>query len=413
MTIQNLGEKSALFQPLAIANGGITLSHRIVHAPLTRNRGVPEKSISTPEAPNRIWIPGDLMVEYYAQRATDGGLMISEGIPPSLESNGMPGVPGLFTPEQIAGWKRVVDAVHAKGGIIYCQLWHAGRATIPQMTGSPSVCPSASVWDSPTECYSHPPVGSTEYFSVPYADHPPIELSVAHIKQTIQDYCNAAKAAMEIGFDGVEIHGGNGYLPEQFLSSNINKRTDAYGGSPEKRCLFVFELMDEVAKTIGEQNLAIRLSPFGLFNQARGEQRVETWTHLCEGLKKSHPTLSYVSFIEPRYEQIFSESEKEGFLQNWGLKDVTLDRFREIFGTTPFFSAGGFDDTNSWGIVESGKYDGLLYGRYFISNPDLVDRLRKGLPLAPYDRTRFYGPFEDNEFHYTDYPIADQHKAKI
>ncbi|KAJ5632527.1 Flavin oxidoreductase hxnT [Penicillium lividum] len=403
MTIHYL--ESALFQPLQIANGRITLSHRIVHAPLTRNRGVPEKSISTPEAPNRVWIPGDLVVEYYSQRATNGGLMITEGIPPSLESNGMPGVPGLFNSEQAAGWKRVVDAVHAKGGIIYCQLWHAGRATIPQMTGSPSVCPSATVWDSPTECYSHPSVGSTE--SVRYADHPPIELSVAHLKRTIRDYCEAAKTALEIGFDGVEIHSGNGYLPEQFLSSNINKRTDAYGGSPEKRCLFVFELMDELAKTIGEENLAIRLSPFGLFNQARGEQRVETWTHLCEGLKRSHPKLSYVSFIEPRYEQIFNEGEKEDFLQSWGLKDITLDRFRKIFGDTPFFSAGGFDDKNSWGIVESGRYDGLLYGRYFISNPDLVDRLKKGLPLAPYDRSRFYGPFEDNAFHYTDYPTVD------
>ena len=335
----------------------------------------------------------------------------------------MPGVPGLFTPTQAHGWKKVVDAVHAKGGYIYCQLWHAGRATIPQMTGSPAVCPSASVWDSPTECYSHPPVGSTK--PVPYANHPPIELSVAHIKQTIQDYCTAAKTAMEIGFDGVEIHAGNGYLPEQFLSSNINKRTDDYGGSPEKRCKFVLELMEEVGKAIGEQNLAIRLSPFGLFNQARGEQRLETWTYLCESLKQAHPTLSYVSFIEPvcdhsphllvimpdifqRYEQIFSPEEKDSFLQDWGLKDVTLDRFRQIFGSTPFFSAGGYDDQNSWGVVESGKYDALLYGRYFISNPDLVHRLKNGLPLAPYDRTRFYGPFEDNAFHYTDYPTAEK-----
>lgn len=209
----------------------------------------------------------------------------------------MPGVPGLFTPEQVDGWKKVVDAVHAKGAYIYCQLWHAGRATIPQMTGTSAVSASASVWDSPSECYSHPPEGSTE--PVPYANHPPIELSVAHIKQTIADYCAAARKAIELGFDGVEIHGGNGYLPEQFLSSNVNKRTDDYGGSPEKRCRFVFELMDELTKTIGEQNLAIRLSPFGLFNQARGEQRVETWTHLCEGLKKNHPALSYVSFIEP------------------------------------------------------------------------------------------------------------------
>lgn len=220
-----------------------------------------------------------------------------------LQSNGMPGVPGIFTPEQLDGWKKVVDAVHAKGGYIYCQLWHAGRATIPQMTGSPAVCPSATVWDSPTECYSHPPVGSTA--PVPYAHHPPIELSVPHIKRTIQDFCDAAKNAMQIGFDGVEIHSGNGYLPEQFLSSNINRRTDEYGGTPEKRCQFVFELMDEVTKAIGEENVAIRLSPFGLFNQARGEQRMETWTHLCEGLKKSHPHLSYVSFIEPvRYPAI-------------------------------------------------------------------------------------------------------------
>jgi 2,4-dienoyl-CoA reductase-like NADH-dependent reductase (Old Yellow Enzyme family) len=134
---------------------------------------------------------------------------------------------------------------------------------------------------------------------VPYANHPPIEMTVGHIKQTIDDYCIAAQTAMDIGFDGVEIHCGNGYLPEQFLSSNINKREDAYGGTPEKRCQFVFELMEQVAKTIGEHNLAIRLSPFGMFNQARGEQRVETWTHLCEGLKKTLPSLSYVSFIEP------------------------------------------------------------------------------------------------------------------
>ncbi|KAI9375130.1 hypothetical protein BJX61DRAFT_540155 [Aspergillus egyptiacus] len=400
-------QDSKLFQPLAIANGKITLKHRVVHAPLTRNRGVPERAESTPENPNRIWYPGDLIIEYYSQRATDGGLIISEGIPPSLESNGMPGVPGLFTPQQCAGWKRVVDAVHAKGGYIYAQLWHAGRATIPQMTGSPAVSASATVWDSPTECYSHPPVGSTE--PVPYSAHPPIELTVEHIRRTIDDYCRAAQAAMDAGFDGVEVHSGNGYLPEQFLSSNINKRTDEYGGSPEKRCRFVLELMDALAKTVGDENLSIRLSPFGLFNQARGEQRVETWSHLCRELKRSHPSLSYVSFIEPRYEQIFSTAEKDSFLQSWGLANVDLTSFREIFGSTPFFSAGGWDDSNSWGVVESGRYDALVYGRYFTSNPDLVERLRTGVPLAAYDRSRFYGPFEDNRIGYVDYLPASEH----
>jgi 2,4-dienoyl-CoA reductase-like NADH-dependent reductase (Old Yellow Enzyme family) len=165
--------------------------------------------------------------------------------------------------------------------------------------------------------------------------------------------------------------------------------------------------MDELAKTVGEENLAIRLSPFGLFNQARGEQRVETWGHLSRELKSRHPRLSYVSFIEPRYEQIFSEAEKARFLKSWGLPHVDLSVFREIWGDTPFFSAGGFDDTNSWGVVESGKYDALLYGRYFVSNPDLVERLRNGWPLAKYDRSRFYGPFEDPIVGYTDYPAYE------
>ncbi|KAA8652849.1 hypothetical protein EYZ11_003325 [Aspergillus tanneri] len=402
MTIRKLDEEnSKLFEPLSINNGKIQLRHRVIHAPMTRNRGVPVNVTSTPENPNRVWYPGDLMVEYYRQRTTPGGLIISEGIPPSLESNGMPGVPGLFTEEQASGWKRVVDAVHAQGGYIYAQLWHAGRAAIPQMTGSPVVSASASVWDDPEECYTHPPVGST--VPVRYADHPPIELSVEHLKRTIRDYCQAAETAMRIGFDGVELHAGNGYLPEQFLSSNVNRRTDEYGGSPEKRCRFVLELMDALAQSVGQENLSIRLSPFGLYNQARGEQRVETWTFLCESLKKALPNLSYVSFIEPRYEQIFSYEEKDKFLSSWGLLNVDLTRFRQIFGSTPFFSAGGWNQSNSWGVLEEGRYDALLYGRFFTSNPDLVDRLKKGIPLEPYHRGRFYGPFEDNAAYYVDY----------
>jgi 2,4-dienoyl-CoA reductase-like NADH-dependent reductase (Old Yellow Enzyme family) len=231
--------------------------------------------------------------------------------------------------EQAKEWKKVVDAVHAKGAFIYAQLWHPGRVTLPQITGTPTVAPSSIPWDDPNECYPYPAPHSTT--PVKLSDHPPIELTADHIKQTIRDYCAAAKTAVEIGFDGVEVHGGNGYLPEQFLSSNINKRTDEYGGTPEKRCKFVLDLMDELAKTVGEYNLAIRLSPFGLYNQTRSEQRVETWSHLCRELKKSHPKLSYVSFIEPRYEQIFSEAEKQKFLDSWGLPEVDLSLFREIW----------------------------------------------------------------------------------
>lgn len=134
---------------------------------------------------------------------------------------------------------------------------------------------------------------------VNYTDFPPIELTRDHIRSTIDDYCNAARMAVEAGFDGVEVHGGNGYLPEQFLSSNINKRTDEYGGSSENRCRFVVELMEGLARAVGEENCAIRLSPFGLFNQARGDQRIETWSFLCRQLKEKLPKMSYVSLIEP------------------------------------------------------------------------------------------------------------------
>lgn len=209
----------------------------------------------------------------------------------------MPGVPGLFLEEQKAGWKKVADAVHAKGGYIYMQIWHSGRANVPQFTGTPILSSSATPWDSPDENFMYPLPHTNKF--VKYRDFPPTELSVPHIKKTIQDYCRTAKWAMECGFDGIEVHGGNGYLPEQFLASNVNKRTDEYGGSPEKRCAFVLELMEELSKTVGEENLAIRLTPFGLFNQIRSEQRMETWQLLCRKLKQALPKLSYVSFIEP------------------------------------------------------------------------------------------------------------------
>ncbi|KAE9374543.1 FMN-linked oxidoreductase [Stipitochalara longipes BDJ] len=398
------GHSSIIFTPLKIGNGKITLSHRIILAPLTRNRGVPLKPIATPEDPNRIWYPGDLIKEYYIQRATPGGLLITEGLPPNLEGNGMPGVPGLFCDEQKKGWKAVVNVVHAKGGYIYAQLWNAGRASIPQFTGTPTISASATPYEG-DEPYSYLPPGSSK--QVMYREFPPTELTHEGIKKQIADYVAAAKAAVEeCGFDGVEVHGGNGYLPEQFLSSNINKRTDEYGGSPEKRCKFVLELMDALTDAIGEDRLAIRLTPFGLYNQARGMQRMETWGHLCRELKKKH-NLSYVHFLEPRYEQVHSLEEKNKYLESWGFKDVTLKVFRDIFGDTPFISAGGWNDKNTWGVLEEKTYDAFAIGRLFLSTPDLVNRFKKGQPLNAYDRSRFYGPFPDPEVGYTDYPVFE------
>jgi 2,4-dienoyl-CoA reductase-like NADH-dependent reductase (Old Yellow Enzyme family) len=198
------------------------------------------------------------MEEYYLQRTTLGGLSISEGIPPSLEGNGMPGVPGLFHPglfhpAQVEEWKDIVSAVHAKGGCIYAQLWNTGRACIPHHTGMPPISASATALEG-DDVYSHP-IQGTEI--VKYRDFPPKEFD-EEIKRQISDYVSAARAAIEeCGFDGVEVHGGNGYLPEQFLSSNINVRTDSYGGSPEKRDQFVLELMDALVQAIGQDKLAL------------------------------------------------------------------------------------------------------------------------------------------------------------
>lgn len=301
------GPASKIFTPITIGNGTLTLSHRVILAPLTRNRGIPLIKDATPENPNRIWYPDSLQAEYYAQRTTPGGLLITEGLPPNLIGNGMPGVPGLFTAEQVKGWKGVVDAVHAKGGYIYAQLWNAGRASIPQHTGAPTISSSATPYGD-DEPYPYPPPGASK--QVLYKDYPPTELSVEGIKGQIADYVKAAKAAVfECGFDGVEVHGGNGYLVEQFLASNINKRTDAYGGTPEKRAKFGLELMAALADAIGENKLALRLSPFGLYNQNRSMERLETWGYFCRELKKMHK-LSYVHFVEPRYEQVHSLEEK-------------------------------------------------------------------------------------------------------
>ncbi|KAK0100004.1 hypothetical protein ONS95_013178 [Cadophora gregata] len=235
--------------------------------------------------------------------------------------------------------------------------------------------------------YPYPPPGTST--QVNYKNFPPEELSIEGIKTQITDYVVAARAAIEeCGFDGVELHGGNGYLPEQFLSSNINVRTDEYGGNPEKRCRFVLEAMDALVQAVGEDRAAIRLTPFGLYNDARGMQRMRTWGFLCQELKRKHK-LSYVHFIEPRYEQVHSLEEKNKFLESWGMENADLKLFRDIFGDTPFFSAGGWNDKNIWGVLEEGTYDALAIGRFFLSTPDMIERHKEGLPLNEYDRSRF------------------------
>lgn len=195
-----------MFTSLEIANGRIQLQHRIVMAPMTRNRGIPLED--TP----RVWVPDDVVALYYSQRASPGGLIITEGIPPSLQASGMPQVPGLFHQAQAEGWKQIVNAVHEKGGFIYAQLWHAGRATIPQMTGGEVVSASATPWETDEKF----PFRTAEGEKIAYRGFPPTEMTERHIKNTIADFVKAARTAMEVGFDGVEINGGNGNCESRF-----------------------------------------------------------------------------------------------------------------------------------------------------------------------------------------------------
>ncbi|KAF6824770.1 NADH:flavin oxidoreductase NADH oxidase [Colletotrichum musicola] len=381
---------NALSEPLSIANGRIILQNCVVMAPMIRNRGVP-LSDGTPESPNRVWLPDEHVALYYAQRASPGGLLITEGIPPSLEASGMPGVPGIFHEAQVDGWRKVVDDVHAKGGFIYAQLWHAGRAAIPQMTGSPTLSASSTPWDD-DETYPFRVPFTKE--KVAYRDHPPRGMSQVDIDRTIGDFVRAAKAAIDAGFDGVEINGGDGNLLDQFLHSNINNRPDGYGGSPENRTKFPLEVVGAVAGAIGPSNVAIRLEPTGSYNHARGAERVETWSYLCSQLGQIYAgkdRLSYVHFIEPRFDRINKEAER---------------------ASTACFSCGGWDGDNFGRALEQG-WDAVVFAKWFTSNPDLPARLLRGLPLQAYDRSRFYGSWDGvRERGYTDYPTYEQEGEK-
>lgn len=211
-------------------------------------------------------------------------------------------------------------------------------------------------------------------------------------------------------------------VPDQFLHSNINIRTDAYGGTPEKRCKFVLDLISALASAVGASQIGVRLEPCGLYNHTRGTERVETWTYLCRELKKAHQ-LSYVHFIEPRFDRIDSEKEKKGFYANWSLPKVSNEVFRKAMGDTPCISAGGWDDQNCVNAVEEGQYDALAFAKWFASTPDLPARLKYGHALEPYDRSRFYGGWDGRPKGYVDYPfwetsslntdLADPKKRKL
>ena len=362
-----------LFSPLQV--GPYRLAHRVVLAPLTRMRAA-KPSLA----------PRPLNAEYYAQRATAGGLLIAEASPVAASGFGSPGVPGIYSDAQIEGWRKVVDAVHAKGGVIFLQLWHVGRVSHSsfQPGGALPVAPSAVPISA--EFKTATADGKVVLYETPRA------LETSEIPDVIEAYRQAAVNAQKAGFDGVEIHGANGYLIEQFLQSNSNLRTDKYGGSIENRARLLLEITQAAIAVWGADRVGVRLSPYGIANGSGEADPMPLYTHVVEALNPLG--LAYLHFIEPR-------SSGAGRAEvNWQNVPSAMVLFRPIWKGI-LITAGGFSGEAAEAAITGGHAEAIAFGRIFISNPDLPRRLREGLPLTPYNRKTFYG---GEEAGYTDYP---------
>jgi N-ethylmaleimide reductase len=356
----------SLFAPATL--GPLALKNRLVMAPMTRSRAI---EAATPNA---------LMAEYYGQRAT-AGLIVTEGTSPSPNGTGYPRIPGLWSAGQVAGWKQVTDAVHARGGRIFAQLMHTGRVGHPLNlpSGAELLAPSAVA--APGEMYTD---------AKGMQPHPvPRAMTDAEVRHAIGEHVTAARNAVAAGFDGVELHGANGYLLEQFLSPDTNRRTDAWGGSVEKRLGFVLEVARQVAGAIGGERVGIRLSPYGV------NAGMVAYPEIDETYRKLVPALVATGL---QYVHVVDHSSM-GAPQVPAALKLAL---RQAWPRT-FILAGGFDRASAEAALREGRADLVAFGRPFLANPDLVARLQRGLPLNPPDFGTFYTPGPKG---YTDYPAA-------
>lgn len=369
---------TTLFDPVKF--GDIELANRIVMAPLTRNR--------SPKA-----IPNDLNAAYYEQRAS-AGLLITEGTPVTQQGQGYADVPGLYLPEAVAGWKKVTDAVHKKGGKIVTQIWHVGRVSHVslQPNGAAPVAPSAIPAGGKTYIIDENGNGAFAETSAPRA------LETAEIAGIVADYAKGARAAIDAGFDGVEIHGANGYLIDQFLKDGANQRTDEYGGSIENRVRFALEVVDAVASEIGAGRVGIRLSPVTPANGISESQPQAVFNHLVE--KLGSRGLSFIHVIEGATggDRNFTQGGKPFDYKE--LKDI----YRKAGGKGAWLVNNGYDKDTAEQAVESGYADAVAFGKLFIANADLVARFKANAPLNAPDNTTFYGGGAKG---YTDYPVLE------
>jgi len=372
----NMTSTQKLFSPVQV--GPLTLSHRVVMAPLTRSRS---------QQPGDI--PNDLMIEYYGQRASEGGLIISEATTISIAGRGWFGAPGLYSDDQVSGWKKVVAAVHAKGGHMFSQLWHTGRASHLDTTdGATPVAPSAVAFESL--------VSTPDGWQQP---SPPRALDIGEIPGIVEDYRKAAERAKAAGFEGVELHGANGYLPDQFLQDGANRRTDAYGGSIENRCRFMLEVLEAMVSVWGGNRVAVRIGPRGAFNGMSDSNPGPLFDYLAGQLNRFG--LAYLHIIEPRVKGNVLIAERQA--------PIAAERLRKIF-KGKIIAAGGFEPDSAEAVIEKGDADLVAFGRHFVANPDLPARIRLGLPLNPYDRKTFY-TFDSHG--YTDYPFYGERAIPV
>jgi N-ethylmaleimide reductase len=345
--------------------GPLSLQNHLVMCPLTRSRAIGN-------------VPNDLMAEYYAQRAS-AGLIITEGTSPSPNGLGYPRIPGIFSDAQVAGWAKVTAAVHARGAKIFVQLMHTGRVGHPLNlpAGAKVLAPSAIA--AAGEMYTD---------AEGLKPHPvPAEMSAADIAAAIAEYAGAAKNAVAAGFDGIELHGANGYLLEQFIRPNSNRRTDRYGGTIENRARFVLDVAAATIAAIGRERVGIRLSPFGVFNDMPlYAEMAADYAYLADKLDAAG--LAYIHLVD----------HSAG-----GAPEVPAsikDMFRRTFKRTLILS-GGYDTARAESDLAAGKCDLIAFGKPFLANPDLVARWQAGAPLNAPDASTFYTPGPKG---YTDYP---------
>lgn len=351
---------NTLFDPVRI--GASTLKNRIIMAPMTRSR-----------ADDATGVPLDIVATYYAQRAS-AGLIITEGVYPSVQGKGYVCTPGIRSDEQVAAWKKVTDAVHQKGGVIYMQVMHSGRISHPSMHENQAlpVAPSAIR-----------PNGETYTATGPQSFVTPHALLPEEIKTVIEDYRIATARALEAGFDGVELHAASGYLPEQFLSSGSNQRNDQYGGSVENRARFILETLKVMIEEAGSDRVGIKISPEMNFNDIIDANPLGTYTYLVTELEKLNLAYLHVALF--------------------GAKTDYHAKFHPLYSGR-YIQGGNLTPEMAAELIAKEQVNGVVFGSLFIANPDLPERIRQNAPLNTPDSKTFYVGAEQG---YIDYPSLD------